>query len=147
MKDSILTLLIIVLFSFYGCVPDPSDEGKEEYLDSSEIPPPSSEIAKDTLLTIKARFMDFKFGDISHYIFEDAEGFTYDFIGNEDKTYHFETAVTTDKQNEENQGWNANDDFIKKWFHITYYYTIKAQYPDGPMTRQMVIKEVELIKK
>jgi hypothetical protein len=147
MKKPLITLLISAIISLYGCVPDPSDEGKDYYEDTLETPPPSAEVARDTSITIKAKFKTFQFGDVSHYLFEDSEGYEWDFAGNEDKTYAFEMEVAKDKQNESNQGWMVNDEYVGKWFNLTYFYRVQPKYTDGPMEKAMIIRKVDLIEK
>lgn len=144
MRKTILPLLLCFGIMFpYSCMTDPSGEKEDN---SDTIAAGMADTTKrDTVFTLKAKFVSFELGDASHFSFEDKTGNIFDFGGNESKEYQFESAVSSDKQNEENQGWTTNPELKGKWFNLKYIYRNQPQYQDGPTGRVPVIIEATLV--
>src|SRR5688572_7944445 len=119
-KIALLFIFTSSLF-LYSCTPDPSDEQQDDDTDSI-IETPVDTFQKDTVLQVRAKFINYELGDASHFTFEDEKGNVLDFGGSEDKDHEFAMEVQEDKQNEQNQGWTSNPDFKGKWFNIKYIY-------------------------
>ena len=97
---------------------------------------------KDSIMFVKAKFIEYKLGDASHYTFEDASGIMWDFGGNDQAKDIFAAKLPVNKSNETNQGWTSNKEMQGKWFDIKYHYKTQPQYTDGPMAQVPVIIEV-----
>ena len=136
----LITSLILVLFLF-SCTNETA-KPSENKMDNN--PPVAAEAKdKDTIMFVKAKFMEYKLGDASHYTFEDEKGIIWDFGGNDAARDLFAAKMPVNKSNEQNQGWTSNKEMQGKWFDIKYKYKTQAQYTDGPMTQVPVIIEVK----
>lgn len=92
--------------------------------------------------TITAQFVDFSFGDTSHYIFQDQAGKTWDFGGNRASGIELSRELPANEANESNQGWAANKKMVSKWFKLTYEVRTMPLYQDGPMGKVQVIVDL-----
>jgi hypothetical protein len=89
--------------------------------------------------TIRAKYTDFQFGDISHFIFTDEAGKTWDFTEIDDMDLELASELPKSQSNDTNQGWGPNKSMLGKWFNVTYRTKTDQQYPDGPVGEVFVI--------
>ena len=88
---------------------DPSRE-ENEILHQDTLLDSPIDTVNNSVLVVKAKFLEFELNDASHYIFKDTAGNVWDFGGCEEKDYEFAMELQSEKQNEENQGWKTNPD-------------------------------------
>jgi hypothetical protein len=154
MKNLSILLLISLLVS---C------SGKNEKTTESDIPVETNatsakemteetvvlepeEDQQDGTLTVKAKFIEFNFGDSESYLFEDESGKMWDFAGSQSTKYEFGIELSETEANEDNQGWGSNKDLQGKWFKLTYVTREQEQYIDGPIVAVDVISNAVLIE-
>jgi hypothetical protein len=102
---------------------------------------------EETLLTIKAQFIDFNLGDTSHYTFKDLSGNHWDFSRCNSKNFEFSRLLDEAEMNTHNQGWGSTKELQGKWFKISYSLEERPLYQDGPMGTVQIIQEAELMEK
>ena len=97
----------------------------------------------ENTLSVTAQFVEFSLGDISHFIFRDKEGKSWDFSENKDTTHAFSVELPRDKANETNQGWSSAKVLQGKWFDIKYVYRNGRELTNGLMDSVAVILEAK----
>jgi hypothetical protein len=142
-KRRLLLLVVFTSLLFANCMTDPSSE-ENEILNQDTLLDSPIDTVNNSVLVVKAKFLEFELNDASHYIFKDTAGNVWDFGGCEEKDYEFAMELQSEKQNEENQGWKTNPDLKNKWFEIKYSYRNQPKYQDGPVMKVPIILQVEL---
>ena len=129
----ITALLVMALFA---CNDSTTKQEESKKIDSSnkgtDAPKtdPDKKVAPDSSKTVTAKFKEFVFGDISHFIFIDEAGKEWDFIDNKDTAFKFEIELPKSKSNTNNRGWSSNKTLQGKSFVITYILKDASEYPD-----------------
>jgi hypothetical protein len=123
-----------------------SEEKTEEKSNSSGTTGGTQTQTTSNGKTIKAKFIDFNFGDASHFYFEDESGKDWEFADSDDKNFEFAVELPEGQITDENQGWGPDKSLQGKWFILKYEYREMPQYEDGPMATLPVIIEAELVK-
>lgn len=123
---------------------DPSNEENEILNQDTLLDSQIDTVNNNSVLVVKAKFLEFELNDASHYIFKDTAGNVWDFGGCEEKDYEFAMELQSEKQNEENQGWKTNPDLKNKWFEIKYSYRNQPKYQDGLVMKVPIILNAEL---
>ena len=139
-------LLLILCISAFACEQsnktntdiNNSDSTALEKRDNGQ----STEEKKAETYQVKAKFLDFDFGDAAHYIFEDETGNKIDFCRIEAEGFQFEIALSEEAIDSENQGFGINQDLQGKWFLLEYYKNVEPLYVDGPDGEVLVISKV-----
>lgn len=143
-------LLLILFISALACeqnnknttINDNSDSTTQQKSDNDQL----LEEKKTETYQIKAKFVDFNFGDAAHYIFEDESGNKFDFCRIEAQGFQFDLELPEDEVDSENQGFAANNDMKGKWFILEYYKNIEPIYVDGPDGEVLVISNVTTVE-
>lgn len=99
--------------------------------------------AGENTRSVTAQFVEFSLGDISHFIFRDKEGKSWDFSDNKDTTHAFAVELPRNKANETNQGWSSVKNLQGKWFDIKYVYRNGRELTNGLMDSVAVILEAK----
>jgi len=143
--NCIAVLLVTVLFACNDSAT--KREETQSKVDSSAKDTLKSVIEKkltpDSSKTITATFVGFDLGDVSHYMFKDESGKTWDFRSDLDSTYKFEVELPKNKSNESNQGFGSNKALQGKSFIITYVLTADDEHPDEDGGKVKVITHVK----
>ena len=145
-----MRLLSIIVFSLAATLFSCNDSSKKQEetkttADSSKTVreiKPAADTAKNSM-QVSAQFVEFSLSDASHFIFKDQSGKSWDFGGNEDKSFAFNIELPKNKTNDSNQGWGSNTALQGKWFDITYVMRDQPEYQDGPMAKVAVITQVK----
>ena len=142
-------LQIMILSTLFSCNnTDTKQPDNNKAVDSSKpiaadksITVPSS---KENTMSVTAKFVEFSLGDISHYIFEDKAGKSWDFTDCKDSSYKFAVELPANKANETNQGWSSDKKLQGKWFDIKYVYKDGRELTNGNMDSIAVILEAKI---
>jgi hypothetical protein len=98
---------------------------------------------QETVMSLKAMFVEFSLGDAEHFTFKDESGKTWDFGGCEDQSVPFAQELPAPEANESNQGWTSNKELQNKWFDLKYVIRKQPEYVDGPIGDVPVIVEAK----
>ncbi|MFT6961363.1 MAG: hypothetical protein ACJAWV_001077 [Flammeovirgaceae bacterium] len=150
MKNVLILFLSIFLFASCGSKSTTEDRKiiVDEIVDETTeiVSEKDEEVANSEKMTVKAKFVEFQFGDSEHYMFEDESGKEWHFKGNESEEFMFAMELPESEANEDNQGFGSNKDLQSKWFNITYAKREQPAYIDGPMEIAAIIMEAKLAK-
>lgn len=148
-KTAALQVIIVsVLFSCNDSATKQGDDKTVVATDSSKPVEVNKNVAtpstKENAMSITAKFVEFSLGDISHYIFEDKAGKSWDFTDCKDTSYTFAVELPKNKTNETNQGWASEKKLQGKWFDIKYVYKDGRELTNGNMDSIAVILEAKI---
>ena len=148
-KIVVLQVLIVsVLFSCNNSAPNQGNDKTVIAADSSKPMEANKNVAtsstKENVMSVTAKFVEFSLGDISHYIFEDKAGKSWDFTDCRDSSYKFAVELPKNKANETNQGWASEKKLQGKWFDIKYVYKDGRELTNGNMDSIAVILEAKI---
>jgi hypothetical protein len=146
-----LSILILSVLFLFSC----SQEAKkkepvappvlvEESSSSDEVIPNDSIHEEEP--TLRAKFVEFQFGDAEHYSFEKESGEKVVFDGCNIDNFDFSTELDESEMNETNQGFGSNSELQGKWFILTYITREQPMYIDGPMGTARIINKAVLDK-
>ncbi len=140
-KNSFTVIFLFLSLYWFSCNNPAASPAENTKVPEHASPDQPKE--NDTIIFVKAKFVEFKLADASHYIFEDEKGVVYDFGGNDASHEMFAAKLPVNKSNEQNQGWTSNKEMQGKWFDIKYKFKTQPQYTDGPMMQVPVMIEVK----
>ena len=139
-------LFLILCISAFACEQSNENTTGTNNSDSTALQKRNEDQAteekKAETYQIKAKFLDFDFGDAAHYIFEDETGNKIDFCRIEAEGFQFEIVLPEEAIDSENQGFGINQDLQGKWFLLEYYKNVEPLYVDGPDGEVLVISKV-----
>ena len=146
-----VALQVLIVLALFSCNDSAIKQGDDKTVvatDSSKPVEANKNVAtpstKENVMNITAKFVEFSLGDISHYIFEDKAGKSWDFTDCNDSSYKFAVELPKNKANETNQGWASEKKLQGKWFDIKYVNKDGRELTNGNMDSIAVILEVKI---
>ncbi|MGH1336386.1 MAG: hypothetical protein ACRBFS_09685 [Aureispira sp.] len=135
----------VVLFLFYSFIAC-------NQRTNNELTPPSTQarlvspttVPKESF-KVKAKFIDFEMGDITHYLFEDEQGEIWDFTTCSDEEFIFEQTLSKEQYTSFNKGWTSNSILQGRWFLLDCGTRLQPLYPDGPEDIAQIINDATLL--